>query len=413
MPKLASSFRVPRSVLPVLIIVACTPAGAPVSTAGDVSVAQGSQAQILLGRQLVLSHACTDCHGGGNNPVAMGWHAGVRSPEQEFKIGPCAVTPGAQPCFTTRSKNLTPDNTTGIGRFSERQIFNALRFGLRPEETPDVEITSTTPGKGNFPATPHYLAPPMPWMAWRHMPDQELWAIAAYLKRAVKPVSNKVAESERPPDFWASEMTVAKIGPHPAAAYPTANERVAEGSQEQIARGRFAVIRHDCGGCHGGGADPAAKGWLAGVTSPQQEFKIGPCALTPGAQPCWTTRPKNLTPDNTTGIGRFTERQIFNSLRYGLRPGETPDVEITSSTPGQGNFPANPRYLAVPMPWPSWRHISDQDLWAIAAYLKKGVKPVSNRVADSEGPPDFWASAYTVQAIGTYPAAAYPTANEK
>ena len=85
----------------------------------------------------------------------------------------------------------------------------------------------------------------------------------------------------------------------------------------------------------------------------QQEFKIGPCALQPGAQPCWTTRPKNLTPDNTTGMGRFSERQIFNSLRYGLRPEETADVEITSSTPGQGNFPANPHYLAVPMPWPA------------------------------------------------------------
>lgn len=413
MPRLSNTSRVLSWFLPVFIIAACAPAATPVSTTGDVSVAQGSQAQVLLGRQLVLNHACTDCHGGNNNPAATGWLAGVRSPEQEFKIGPCSVTPGAQPCFTTRPKNLTPDNTTGIGRFSERQIFNALRYGLRPGETPDVEITSTTPGKGNFPATPHYLAPPMPWMAWRHMPDQELWAIAAYLKRAVKPVSNKVAESERPPDFWASEMTVAKIGSHPAAAYPTANERVADGSQEQIARGRFAVISHDCGGCHGGGADPAAKGWLAGVMGPDQEFKIGPCALQPGAQPCWTTRPKNLTPDNTTGIGRFSERQIFNSLRYGLRPEETADVEITSSTPGQGNFPANPHYLAVPMPWQSWRHMSDQDLWAIAAYLKRALKPVSNKVADSEGPPDFWASEYTVAKIGTHPAAPYPTANER
>jgi len=133
------------------------------------------------------------------------------------------------------------------------------------------------------------------------------------------------------------------------------------------------------------------------------EFKIGP----------FTTRPRNLTPDNTTGMGRFSERQIFNSLRYGLRPGETPDVEITSTTPGQGNFPAVPKYLAVPMPWPSWRHMADEDLWAIAAYLKYGVKPVSNRVADSEGPPDFWAGEYTVAKIGTYPAQPFPTVNER
>ena len=46
----------------------------------------------------------------------------------------------------------------------------------------------------------------------------------AILKRGVKPVSNRVADSEGPPDFWASEYTVAKIGPHPAAPFPTANE---------------------------------------------------------------------------------------------------------------------------------------------------------------------------------------------
>ena len=84
----------------------------------------------------------------------------------------------------------------------------------------------------------------------------------------------------------------------------------------------------------------------------------------------------NTLPDATTGLGRFTERQIFNALRYGLRPGETPDVDITSTTPGQGNYPATPKYLAPPMPWPAWRHMSDNELKAIAAYLKRGLKPV-------------------------------------
>jgi len=159
--------------------------------------------------------------------------------------------------------------------------------------------------------------------------------------------------------------------------------------QDQVLRGRFLVISHACGECHGPSDNPAATGWLAGITTPQQEFPIGPCAVTPGAQPCFKTRPRNLTSDNTTGIGRFTERQIFNALRYGLRPGETPDVEITSTTPGQGNFPAHPKYLAPPMPWPAWRHMPDQDLWAIAAYLKRALKPVTNKVQDSEGPAAF------------------------
>ena len=146
-------------------------------------------------------------------------------PQQEFKIGPCAWEPGAKPCFTTRPRNLTPDNATGLGRFTERQIFNALRYGLRPEDTPDVEITSTVPGKGNFPLHPKYLAPPMPWTTWRQLPEQELWDIAAYLKRGLKPVVNKVKDSEGPPDFWASEYAKPVYGTNPAAAFPTANER--------------------------------------------------------------------------------------------------------------------------------------------------------------------------------------------
>jgi len=33
-----------------------------------------------------------------------------------------------------------------------------------------------------------------------------------------------VQDSDGPPDFWAGEYTVAKIGPYPAVKYPTANE---------------------------------------------------------------------------------------------------------------------------------------------------------------------------------------------
>jgi mono/diheme cytochrome c family protein len=197
----------------------------------------------------------------------------------------------------------------------------------------------------------------------------------------------------------------------PAAPAGNATQ-VADGSVEQVMMGRQLVIDHDCSGCHGG-ADPASKGWLAGVMSPSQEFHIGACTMEhPEAKPCFITRPRNLTPDNETGLGRFTERQIFNALRYGLRPEDTPDVEITSTTPGQGNFPETPHYLAPPMPWSAWRHMSDEELKAIAAYLKRGLAPFSNKVAESEGPPDFWASAYADSIIGSYPSPAFPTANE-
>jgi len=178
-------------------------------------------------------------------------------------------------------------------------------------------------------------------------------------------------------------------------------------TQEQVVRGRYLVVTHNCGACHSGGngSNPGQGNWLAGAVDNNDFFQIGP----------FKTRARNLTPDNLTGTGRLTERQIFNALRYGLRPEDTPDVEITSTTP-QGNFPATPHYLAPPMPWPSWRHMSDQELWDIAAYLKHGIKAVSHKVKDSEGPKDFWATTYVPgpapNKIGDYPLQTFPSGTE-
>jgi mono/diheme cytochrome c family protein len=198
------------------------------------AVDPAANASVERGRVIVLHHGCGDCHGGLDNPDSPAWMAGVMTPLQEFAIPMNPMEPTfsypldeSDPSyFLTRPRNITPDNETGIGRFTERQIFNALRFGLRPEETPDVEITSTVPGEGNFPAVPRFLAPPMPWQAFRHMTDQELWDVAAYLMRGVRPVQNEVAESEGPPDFWAGFYAdpMVGLGSYPARPFPAAQE---------------------------------------------------------------------------------------------------------------------------------------------------------------------------------------------
>ena len=168
----------------------------------------------------------------------------------------------------------------------------------------------------------------------------------------------------------------------------------------QVQRGRLLVATHDCAGCHNGGRnDPSDPNWLSGATD---AFQIGSFAV----------YPSNLTPDTTAGLGRFSARQIFNALRYGLDPEETPDVVITSSIPGQGNFPATPHYLGPPMPWPAFRHLQDENLWAIVAYLKHGIKANPKSIPDSQAPPDFWASSYTPEAVGPFPYPAYPATGE-
>jgi mono/diheme cytochrome c family protein len=396
-----------RSAL-VLFVTAAWGLALAVASRADLPGSLTSKEQVLRGRQLVIQSDCGQCHNRGrsgaqHNPDHPGWLAGLAQGAAGQPIG----------LFKTYPRNLTPDAETGLGRYSERQIFNALRYGLKPGDNTDVVIASIIPGEGNYPASPKHLAPPMPWPSFRHLKDEELWAIVAYLKHGIKPVSNKVPDSEGPPDFWAKESAPDSSGPYPLAAFPMVSEEFRpDGSvtTEEVFQGRQLVMQSNCGFCHNRGNnaarnDPGDPLWLAG--------------LAPGAPPFvelgkFKTSPRNLTPDNTTGLGRFSRRQLFNALRYGLRPGETPDLEITSATPGEGNFPVDPKYLAPPMPWPSFRHMTDEQLWAITAYLKHGIKPVSNKVPDSEGPPDFWASEYTLgNLFGPYPLAAFPMNSEE
>jgi hypothetical protein len=182
---------------------------------------------------------------------------------------------------------------------------------------------------------------------------------------------------------------------------------------DTIALGRRVVMSSGCGDCHGGFSNPGAPNWLVGWRQNSDDTLFTAAFRIPTPMGFFQVRPRNLTPDNETGTGRFSERQIFNALRYGLRPGETPDVDITGATPGQGNFPENPKYLAPPMPWPAFRYKPDVELWAIAAYLKRGLKPQTNKVEPSEGPPDFWAGLYGMfGATGAMQTPAFPTDRE-
>lgn len=176
--------------------------------------------QVQQGRQVVTSSACADCHGQGlNDPSSPTWLAGYLTSEGGngpgiFQLGP----------FTVYAANITPDTTNGIGKYTDRQIYNALKHGLDPASTPDVVITGDTPGQGNFPSQPHYLAPIMPWGSWRHKSDSDLWAIVAYLKHGIKANSNAVPDGTAPPDFWASSVTASQIGPVDFPAYPATSE---------------------------------------------------------------------------------------------------------------------------------------------------------------------------------------------
>jgi len=77
----------------------------------------------------------------------------------------------------TYPRNLTPDPETGIGNWSEDDIVKAFRTGQRADGSA--------------------ILPPMPWPGYAHMPDEDAYAIAAYLK-SLPPVKHKVPDKLPP-----------------------------------------------------------------------------------------------------------------------------------------------------------------------------------------------------------------------
>jgi len=78
----------------------------------------------------------------------------------------------------------------------------------------------------------------------------------------------------------------------------------------------------------------------------------------------------NLTPDQNTGIGIWTEEMFVQAMRTGRHMGQS-------------------RPILPPMPWHGIGQMTDQDLDAMFAYLRS-LPPVKNRVPDAvvaEPPP--------------------------
>jgi mono/diheme cytochrome c family protein len=73
--------------------------------------------------------------------------------------------------FTAVTPNITPDPETGIGRWTDHQIFLAIREGRRPDG--------------------RLLGPAMPSRSYRNLADEDVRAMIAYL-RSVPPVYNLI-----------------------------------------------------------------------------------------------------------------------------------------------------------------------------------------------------------------------------
>lgn len=153
-------------------------------------------ALVQRGEYLVSAMGCHDCH--------TPWKRGPRAPEPDMSraltghpadmvmpppklpegpwlwMGAATNTAFAGPWGVSFTANLTPDDETGLGKWTEDMFITALRTGRHE-------------GKGRP------ILPPMPWAMIRNLNDDDLKGIFAYLQ-SLKPVRNRVPAPVDPPE---------------------------------------------------------------------------------------------------------------------------------------------------------------------------------------------------------------------
>jgi len=210
--------------------------------------------------------------------------------------------------------NITPDKATGIGNWTEAQIAKAITTGVVEQ---DGKIRQ--------------LHPTMPYKTLSVLSQQEALDVGAYLL-SLKPLSNQV------------KARVLKSEPAP---FTLSFAAPATAPTEPLARGKELVTIINCGNCHTPKDKeglPIAAMWLAGA--PLRNSKE--VAM-------------NITPDEETGIGKWTEDQIVEFIRTGKKP-DGKLIEGAMAKQIQRRF----------------NHLTAADAKAIAVFLKS-IPAVKNK----------------------------------
>jgi mono/diheme cytochrome c family protein len=144
-----------------------------------------------------------------------------------------------------------------------------------------------------------------------------------------------------------------------------------------VARGKYLVNYGGCNDCHTPikmgpqGPEPDVTRLLSGhpadANFPPPPKLGGPWFAATGAFTAWAgpwgiSYAANLTPDETTGLGIWTEEIFINTMRTGKHYGVARDI-------------------LPPMPWKALNTLNDEDLKAVFAYLRT-IPPIKNRVPE-------------------------------
>lgn len=229
------------------------------------------------------------------------------------------------PFGTIYSTNITPDKKTGIGSWSEQNFIDAMRKGIRPNG--------------------EHLFPVFPYTSFTKMTDQDLKDLWAYLS-SYRPVEKENLEIDMPIPFrWRMGMLFWKFVFFKEGVYQPDSSK-----SQSWNRGAYLTtgLAH-CHECHTprniGGGLKNDKLFIGSVDGPEGEFA------------------PNITPDERTGIGDWSEDDLTWFLTSGLKPDGDSIQGLMMEVIEEG-------YL----------HLNTEDLNAIAEYIFS-LEPVVSDIA--------------------------------
>ena len=220
--------------------------------------------------------------------------------------------------------NITPDPKTGIGSWSDEDFIRAMTEGIAPDGS-------------------HYF-PVFPYTSFTGMSREDLLDLKTFL------FSVPAVETENlPPDLIPPLGWRPGVGLWKALFFNPGPFQADKDQSPQRNRGAYlATALAHCGECH------TPRNFMGG---PKADMPYAGSADGPEGQLA-----PNITPDGKTGIGEWSAVDITWYLQTGLKP----DVDDT-----QG--------LMSELIENGYRYLSDEDLQAIAAYLRS-LEPLGNEV---------------------------------
>jgi len=279
---------------------------------------------IARGKYLVHGPAhCSSCHVSDLLNPATNEDGNILQGGAIFHLGPLG---------TMQSPNLTPDSDTGIGRYSDGEVFRMMRHAVKPDGTASLSLM----------------------MPFWNMADEDLEAVVSYL-RSIEPIRNETSQ----PEWTFIGKIVRTFTPTFEPVYnPTPPEK-SPPMEPTIARGEY-IARYvaNCVGCHTPrdmmtfqAIGPEFSGGMEMEPDPGQNEALG---LDPNL---WMRTP-NLTPYEGSALSKFkTSEQWIARFRQGRV------------------------YPSSFMNWEPFSTMTDEDLEALYLFFNS-LEPVEKDIGD-------------------------------